>query len=98
MTEQSRIAVVCGNGLQRPPCRRCKNSTGDEPVVIARSQGVDIITGFGLDAALQGVDAVIDVSKVTTLRRRTSVEFLAAASKNLLASGRRADVRHHVAL
>jgi len=55
MTEQSRIAVVCGNGLQRPPCRRRRsnNSTGDEPVVIARSHGVDIITGFGLDAALQ---------------------------------------------
>jgi len=98
MTEKSRIAVVGETGLLGRYVVGAAKAAGYEPVVVARSQGVDIITGDGLDAALHGVDAVIDVSNVTTLRRRTSVEFFAVASTNLLAAGRRTGVRHHVAL
>jgi uncharacterized protein YbjT (DUF2867 family) len=98
MTGKSRIAVVGGTGLLGRYVVGAVKAAGDEPVIAARSRGVDIITGVGLDAALHGVDAVIDVSNVTTLRRRTSVEFFAVASRNLLAAGRRANVRHHVAL
>jgi len=98
MTDTSRIAVAGGTGLLGRHVVAAVEAAGHEPVVVARSRGVDIITGDGLDAALNGVDAVIDVSNVTTLRRRTSVEFFSAASRNLLAAGQRADVRHHVAI
>ena len=33
---------------------------GHEAIPISRSHGVDLITGQGLDAALEGVDAVVD--------------------------------------
>ena len=73
-------------------------AVGHQPVVIARSTGVDLITGDGLDAALAGVDSVIDVSNVSTLRRKTSVEFFTNATTQLLLAGEKAGVRHHVAL
>jgi hypothetical protein len=67
-------------------------------VVLARSQGVDVVTGRGLDAALSGADAVIDVTNVVTVRRSTATEFFTAGTRRLLDAGRRADVRHHVVL
>lgn len=73
-------------------------SAGHEPVVLSRSHGVDVTTGEGLDAALDGVQAAVDVTNVVTVRRRTSVAFFVAATANLLAAGRRAGVAHHVAL
>ncbi|WP_176735793.1 SDR family oxidoreductase, partial [Actinacidiphila rubida] len=52
----------------------------------------------GLDAALESVDVVIDVSNVTTVGRRRSEAFFGTAGRNLLAAGEKAGVRHHVAL
>jgi len=71
---------------------------GHEPVVLARSRGVDLTTGAGLDVALAGATAVIDVSNVTTTKRRESVAFFTAGTEHLLAAGDRVGVRRHVAL
>ena len=71
---------------------------GCEPVVLARSTGVDLVSGAGLDAALQGVRAVVDVSNVSSQRRSASVRFFTAATSALLAAGARVGVEHHVVL
>lgn len=71
---------------------------GHEAVVIARSTGVDLTTGEGLDRALAGVDAVVDASNVTTNSGSRSIAFFEAATRSLLAAEERAGVRHHVAL
>lgn len=68
------------------------------PVVLARTAGVDLVSGVGLDDALRGVEAVIDVSNIDTTRRRAAVAFFSTATQNLLAAGARAGVRHHVVL
>ena len=73
-------------------------ATGNEPIVLARSAGVDITSGIGLDEKLGGVDVVIDVSNVTTRDREVSVRFFTAATENLLAAEASAGVQHHVAL
>ena len=73
-------------------------AAGHEGVVLARSAGVDITTGAGLDKALNGVDVLIDVSNVTTAAKKTSVQFFTSGSRHLLDAGRRAGIRHHVAL
>ncbi|MET0865878.1 MAG: NAD-dependent epimerase/dehydratase family protein [Nakamurella sp.] len=98
MTSKSRIAVVGGTGLVGRHVVAAVTAADHEPIVIARAHGVDIITGDGLATALRGVDAVIDVSNVTTLRRRKAVDFFTAGTRHLLAAGQRAGVRHHVAL
>lgn len=93
-----RIAVAGGTGVVGRRVVEALTEQGYEPVVLARSRGVDTMTASGLSDALTGVRAVIDVSNVATLRRRTSEEFFTTSSRNLLAAGERAGVRHHVAL
>jgi uncharacterized protein YbjT (DUF2867 family) len=66
--------------------------------VVARARGVDVLTGEGLDDALAGVDAVIDVSNVQAPDAQATQHFFAAATRNLLAAEQRAQVRHHVLL
>lgn len=93
-----RIAVAGGTGLVGRLVVDEVRGAGRTPVVIARSTGVDLTTGAGLQDALAGADAVIDVSNITTLSAKRSVAFFEAATSHLLAAGERAGVRHHVAL
>jgi uncharacterized protein YbjT (DUF2867 family) len=67
-------------------------------VVVARSKGVDLATGRGLDAAMAGAEAVIDATNVTTMSRKVSVKFFTTVSRNLVAAAERAKVRHLVCL
>jgi uncharacterized protein YbjT (DUF2867 family) len=93
-----KTAVAGGTGCVGRFVVGALRANGDEPVVLARSAGVDITTGAGLDDALRGVSTVIDVSNVTTFSRRASVGFFEAATGHLLEAGQRAGVSHHVAL
>jgi uncharacterized protein YbjT (DUF2867 family) len=93
-----KTAVAGGTGCVGRFVVEALRAGGDEPVVLARSTGVDITTGAGLDDALGGVSAVIDVSNITTLSRKASVGFFEAATRHLLEAGQRAGVSHLVAL
>ena len=93
-----RIAVAGGTGVVGRHVVEALAAAGCEPVVLARSTGVDLVSGAGLDAALTGARAVVDVSNVATQRRSASVGFFTAATSALLAAGARAGVRHHVVL
>jgi uncharacterized protein YbjT (DUF2867 family) len=93
-----RVAVAGGTGLTGRHVVAGLTAAGHDPVVLARSEGVDLVAGTGLDEALASVSTVIDVSDLKTTRRRASAAFFTAASQNLLAAGQRAGVRHHVAL
>jgi uncharacterized protein YbjT (DUF2867 family) len=65
---------------------------------LSRRTGVELLSGAGLAGALDGVDAVIDVTNVVTAKPDVSVMFFAGATKNLLAAERAAGVPHHLAL
>ena len=93
-----RVAVAGGSGLVGRHVVAVLRGAGHEPVVLARSFGVDLTTGAGLDEALRGVGSVVDVSGVTTTSRRASVGFFTSSTRHLLDAGRRAGVAHHVAL
>lgn len=93
-----KIAVAGGTGLVGSMVVAEARAAGREPVVLARSTGVDLRTGVGLDAALDGVDAVIDVINIDTQRRRRAVELFGTATATLLRAEERAGVRHHVML
>ena len=93
-----RIAVAGGTGLVGGHVVDALRTAEHEPVVLARSRGVDITTGKGLEDALLGVGAVIDVSNVVTTRSGRSVTFFTAGTRQLVSAGHRAGVRHHVAL
>jgi uncharacterized protein YbjT (DUF2867 family) len=93
-----KIAVAGGTGVVGRHVVLELETGGHEPVVLSRSRGVDLTTGSGLDEALAGVDAVIDVSNTTALSRRAAVAFFGAVTGRLLAAEERAGAGHHVAL
>ena len=93
-----RIAVAGGTGLVGRYVVQAARAAGHESVVISRSAGVDLLTGAGLDGALDGADAVIDVTNCSSLRRSKAVQFFGAVTSRLLAAEAAAAVRHHVAL
>jgi nucleoside-diphosphate-sugar epimerase len=49
-----RVAVAGGTGLVGRYVVDELAAAGQEPVVLARSRGVDLVTGAGLDAAMVG--------------------------------------------
>jgi hypothetical protein len=57
-----------------------------------------VTTGTGLDAALPGVEAVIDATNTPTRDAEQAREFFAAVTEHLLAAEQRAGVGHHVVL
>lgn len=55
---------------------------------------VDLVTATGLDAALHGVDAVVDASDGPPNRKAERI--FVGGTRHLLAAGKSAGVRHHV--
>lgn len=97
-SKERRIAVAGGTGLVGRLVVALAKDKGWRPVVLARSTGVDLSTGAGLDAALDGVDTVIDVTNTTVARRSAAIDFFGSTSENLVRAGQRAGVRHHLTL
>jgi len=57
-----KIAIAGGTGQAGAQAALAAHERGHEVVVLARSRGVDLVTGVGAAAALDGVDAVVDAS------------------------------------
>jgi len=71
---------------------------GHDPVVLARSTGVDLVTGNGVADALEGVDAVIDVVSTLTQAAQVAIDFFEATTRTLLDAEKASGVKHHVLL
>ena len=93
-----KIVVIGGSGrigtklvanLRQEDCRVFEAS---------RRDGVDTVTGAGLERALEDAQIVVDVSNSPTLTGEAPLRFFEASGRNLLAAGRAAGVRHHIAL
>ncbi|MFE0450933.1 SDR family oxidoreductase [Streptomyces sp. NPDC058914] len=93
-----RIAVAGATGNIGARTAAVLEQAGHEVVRISRSLGLDLITGSGLDAALTGVDAVVDTTSYEGADRDETVTYFGTATRNLLAAEKRAGIRHHVLL
>ncbi|GAA5126627.1 SDR family oxidoreductase [Pseudonocardia adelaidensis] len=93
-----RIAVAGATGNIGALTVAALERAGHEVVRISRSLGVDLSTGEGLDAALAGVEAVVDASNGPATDEAETVAYFGASTRNLLAAEERAGVRHHVLL
>ena len=69
---------------------------GHDVVPIARSTGVDVITGDGLAEALAGAEVVVDLSTGPTPDEEAATEFFTTAARNLQERGREAGVQRMV--
>lgn len=93
-----RVAVIGGTGLVGRAVVSALQRSGHDPVTVSRAQGVDVVTGAGLDQALSGAEAVVDASNLPATEREPARRDYGAAAHNLLAAEARAGVRHHVLL
>lgn len=93
-----RVAVAGATGVVGRHVTDRLREAGHSPVALSRSGGVDVTTGAGLDAAMCGAEAVIDVSNVATTRASVARDFFTRGTGQLLAAGQRAGVTHHLAL
>jgi uncharacterized protein YbjT (DUF2867 family) len=93
-----RVAVAGATGHVGVLTVAALESRGHDVVRISRSLGVDCLTGAGLDEALAGVEALVDVTNSTATDRAEAVASFGTMTRNLLAAEQRADVRHHVLL
>lgn len=93
-----RLVVVGGTGLIGDKVMTALDNAGHKAVAASRAFEVDAFTGEGLDQAMAGADAVIDVSNAPAWGDEYVLKFFATVTRNLLKAGRRAGARHHVAL
>lgn len=91
-----KVAVAGATGRVGRHVVEVLDEGGHEVVPISRSVGVDVITGEGLVAALQGVDAVIDAATGPSPEQQAATEFFTTAARNLQDAGERAGVRRIV--
>jgi uncharacterized protein YbjT (DUF2867 family) len=96
--DTKRVAVAGATGQVGQAVVAALRDAGQVAVELSRGQGVDVLTGNGLDDALAGADVVIDVLNTSAIGPDETVGFFTRTSDNLLAAGQRHGVRHHVLL
>jgi uncharacterized protein YbjT (DUF2867 family) len=93
-----RIVVIGGTGLVGSKTVAILRQGGHEVVAASPRRGVNTITCEGLEAAMAGAETVIDLSNAPSFDADAVLEFFETSSRNLLAAGVAAGVRHHVVL
>jgi uncharacterized protein YbjT (DUF2867 family) len=92
-----RIAIVGGAGTLGGHVTTELTGRGCEVRVLSRRSAdypVDLVTGHGLAAAIDGCDAVVDASNAS----RRAADVLVDGSRRLLAAEQAAGVPHHVGI
>lgn len=92
-----RIVVIGGTGLVGSQVVQKLTLASHDAVRAARSTGVDLITGAGLEQIMEGAEVVINLVDSPTFDE-TSLDFFRASMHNLLAAGASAAIQHQVVL
>src|SRR5262249_34597685 len=98
MAGEKKIAVAGASGrLGRPPVETLRER-GHDVVPISRGDGVDVFSGEGLEAALEGVELIVDAASSPTPDQAEATEFFTTAVRNLQQAGAEAGVESIVAV
>ena len=91
-----KIAVTGATGRVGAPLVEILEQRGHDVVPIARSQGIDVVSGEGLDDALAGAETIIDTATGPSPDQTAATEFFTASARNLQRAGARAGARRIV--
>ena len=92
------VAVAGATGVVGRHVVAALEDSGVEVVSIARSRGIDLVTGRGVHAALSGVSAVVDVTNVVTTRQGEAVRYFTQIAHHLGQACRQNGVGRYVLL
>ena len=93
-----KIVVIGGSGLIGSKLVAILKEQGHETVAAAPKTGVNTLTGEGLADALDGANAVVDVSNAPSWEDNAVLDFFQTSTRNLLTAEAKARVGHHVVL
>src|SRR3954462_7488628 len=91
-----KIAVAGATGRVGSHLVEILEQRGHDVVPIARSKGVDVVSGEGLDEALAGADTIIDTATGPSPDQAEATAFFTASARNLQRAGAAAGVRRIV--
>lgn len=92
MQAASKIAVVGATGRVGHHVVDVLESQGHEVVSISRANGIDVITGDGVEEALAGVERIVDAASSPLPDEKEATEFFTTATRNLQQAGVQAGV------
>jgi uncharacterized protein YbjT (DUF2867 family) len=96
MQVTKKIAVAGATGRVGRHIADVLGAAGHDIVPISRSNGVDVVTGEGLEQALTGVEVVVDAATGPSPEEEAATRFFTEATRNLQEVGHRAGVRQIV--
>src|SRR5918995_4664310 len=91
-----KIAVTGATGRVGSHLVGILEQRGHEVVPIARSKGVDVVSGEGLDAALAGAETIIDTATGPSPDQEEATAFFTASAQNLQRAGAAAGAKRIV--
>jgi uncharacterized protein YbjT (DUF2867 family) len=94
----ARLAVAGATGLIGSQVVQVATADGHEVVALSRSTGVDLTDPDAIGDRLDGVDAVIDVTRSPSMVEQEAVDFFTTVASNLGAAARTTGVRRTVVL
>jgi uncharacterized protein YbjT (DUF2867 family) len=87
MATEKKIAVAGATGRLGSPTVEILRERGHEVVPISRAEGVDVISGEGLSAALEGVELIVDLATGPSPDQAEATEFFTTSARNLQQAG-----------
>jgi uncharacterized protein YbjT (DUF2867 family) len=85
--QAQKIAVTGATGRLGSHIVEILRQRGHEVIPIARSTGVDVVTGEGLEKALEGVATIIDAATGPSPDEESATAFFAASATNVQRAG-----------
>jgi len=93
-----KIVIIGGTGLIGSKALTILREAGHEALAASPRNGINTLTGEGLEEALNGAQVVIDLANSPSFEDKAVLDFFETSGRNLHAAEAAAGVRHHVAL
>jgi uncharacterized protein YbjT (DUF2867 family) len=92
------VTVIGATGMIGAKVVKWLNDAGIQTSSAALELGTNVLSGMGLADALDGADALVDVTNAPTFEADSVMQFFSTSANNLVGAARGAGVGHYVVL
>ncbi len=93
-----KVVILGGTGLIGSKLINFLNNDGHTTVSASPSNGINAVTGEGLDNAFNGAEIVIDVTNSPSFEDNAVLDFFKTSTRNIIVAATKANVKHYIAL